>query len=204
MTIAHAVILLFNLLILSVSQADIPNKDVTNQIVDYMRPIIEEKTGKELDVYFYSRDMFIISTAVQKSSVEVYVWNAILTKLDKFEIGFLMCHEMGHVLGKVKIRSGRFKGLGLEGEADYFAGQCMLKLYTDLFGLDQGAAHEVAKKASLRALSIGYENKEIVPERALTIKFNGIKQDYPEPDCRGLSVLRGIENKSRPSCWHNP
>lgn len=119
------------------------------------------------------------------------------------------CHELGHILGKITMSSTGIEKpsnptIGVEGEADYFAGSCTRKA---LCPPDEDLC-EAAIDAGRYTFEQMYGPKIIIdPDKAQHVqynKFNGVNPSYPDPSCRMLSFIYGVMGTERPRCWYNP
>ena len=115
---------------------------------------------------------------------------------------FTLCHELGHLFGSVNPQS---MGIAtpydprdsIEGEADYFAGSCILNYLKD-----ETLAFQAGKEALQKFMG---PTIKMAPDKARKKKYkHGIDFDYPNPDCRLLTILNGIKGEERPKCWYNP
>lgn len=115
---------------------------------------------------------------------------------------FTLCHELGHLFGSVTPKDAGIATPydprdSIEGEADYFAGSCILNYLKD-----ETLAFEAGKEALQKFMG---PSTTMDPERARKKKYkHGIDFDYPNPDCRLLTILNGIRGEDRPTCWYNP
>lgn len=112
-----------------------------------------------------------------------------------------MCHEMGHLFGERFFTT--VSGLAVEGEADYFAGKCLMKYLTEVRGMSSrratAAAEEIAKGEA-----VAFAQGRLTWERGYLTFYEGINRSYPPDECRLLTVLHGVWGWKRPACWYNP
>lgn len=115
---------------------------------------------------------------------------------------FTLCHELGHLFGAVTprdigIATPYDSRDSIEGEADYFAGSCILEYLKD-----ETLAFEAGREALQKFMG---PSTSMDLERARKKKYkHGVDYDYPNPDCRLLTILNGIQGIERPTCWYNP
>jgi Zn-dependent peptidase ImmA (M78 family) len=117
-----------------------------------------------------------------------------------------VCHELGHFFGDSRFRLDPTRQSGIiEAEADYFAGYCLVNYYKVVKGYSKIRAEDASMIAA-RLEAPYFEKKRLVPERAYgeTYFTQGWNRQYPEGECRLLTVLHGIKARQRPSCWYNP
>ena len=147
---------------------------------------------------------------LKDGKVQVTVYGGVLKQLNDSEIIFVLCHEMGHIFGEVTFKdipnnnnTVHLEINAVEGEADYFAGSCVLESLSKLKHISNSELEAKAYESILGTMSKIY-NAPIDFKLAENQVFTGINAAYPEKECRVLSALRGLHNESRPRCWYNP
>jgi hypothetical protein len=133
----------------------------------------------------------------------VTAFGGAINKFTELSIAVVACHEIGHILGEVTyVSAGALERdssfIGVEGEADYFAGICSNRYFRN---------EELTQRAIRETFSILY-NDDTLDENMAKIPSNyfnkGINTFYPFAECRLLSALNGASNLPRPKCWYNP
>lgn len=147
----------------------------------------------------------------------------VVHQLSRESVVFVLCHELGHVLGSIKPADTQTPSRydprdAIEGEADYFGGSCT-RNYLALINSDGDSLKNESYcknqdencQRTLTAARLGYRaiygNIEIKPKTASKQAFlfgNGINPNYPDPNCRLFSVITGMLEQPRPKCWYNP
>lgn len=115
-----------------------------------------------------------------------------------------ICHELGHFLGDVSIAEDG-TGLTVEGEADYFAGACMFRYFTEVRRYSESDALEALDTAAKEARSTS-RGMRLDPDDARSERAprGTIEQGHPEAACRVLTTMNGARGLPRPACWYNP
>jgi hypothetical protein len=146
----------------------------------------------------------------EKGTMSVNFFKKLLEDFSDDEVVIVVCHELGHLLGNLtSTEIARYPldrsrdPLSVEGEADYFAGQCAVHYFMEIEGFDSNGAAEKTFSAAVGAFSKLYE-VDAAGQNAQRAQFPGVNTDYPDPSCRTLSVWHGAEEKQRPKCWYNP
>lgn len=134
--------------------------------------------------------------------IEVY---AGIAQLPLPMMSYVLCHELGHILGEVPMaaippnqRLHVDLRDSVEGEADYFSGRCLRQL---------APPNQAPELTVLQTAKVGLEtiNHESLPWPLPSLPpYPGINPSYPKPECRLLSVLAGAKGNPRPLCWYNP
>ena len=157
------------------------------------------KTGLRLDLRFNPSMVMQATGGIVDGKPEMTFYEGIIKNLSSDSLVLVTCHELGHILGGVSFRSlgvlrPRIMDDSVEGEADYFAGKCLL-----LFFKDSQDAKNVGQA--------GYESiykRKIDWRLAESQVYSGVSTEYPSDSCRVLSMRRGVEGSERPKCWYNP
>jgi hypothetical protein len=187
----------------STAAAQTPNAVFIQEIVARFQPVIVARHGRPLTLFFYKEDWFQAATGWNKkeNSLKMSIYGGVLN-LPELERAAVTCHELGHILGDVPLSAipnyeeTKFDPRdSVEGEADYFAGRCMLVLYpktehTELIN----SFVNIVEKASGEKL--GHFEQ--------LFDFKGINENYPTPVCRVHSFESGLKLRERPTCWYNP
>lgn len=184
-------------------------REVIRQLVALYQAEGRLRYGETIDLNFIEED--VVNAYAQYSNdghTSVNFFRKLLADFTPAEITIVVCHELGHILGKVAHSSipNRIKEspFSVEGEADYFAGQCAVSYFYEIEGLDLEGAQEKTFFASSSMLTKLYQ-VEAYGQKAERDRFqDGINPTYPDPSCRALSVWHGAEGKPRPTCWFNP
>ena len=147
-------------------------------------------------------------------------------KLSQDALSIVLCHEMGHLLGKRIPGEDGLISASPEGEADYFATQnCLKKLWknnTELtevistvemnhlkkrlakFKIISGSKDEMR---SIRMAVAAFESLQKNVSKAISFSKEDKSQvretldDYPSAQCRLDTYFAGIVNAKRPRCW---
>lgn len=150
---------------------------------------------------------------------ELQYFGGLLTKgLNLDSLAIVLCHEVGHVLGK-KLSNEPFE-TAPEGEADYFAtSDCARKLWSKYPKLKSTFKLSNQEVKDLRNLKL----KDKMTERIVLASFHLLKNlvhssvklsdtdevivdetllDYPSPACRLKTYIAGASGKARPKCWY--
>ncbi|HXH75874.1 MAG TPA: M48 family metalloprotease [Bacteriovoracaceae bacterium] len=185
----------FFFLLFSILQAEahVDDKEkLIKNIVDLYRPLASEQFQKDIVLTLKKDDPSLNASAghMPDGSIEVTVFGGVLEQLEESEIIFVLCHEIGHIFGKT-FEGKLYRG---EGEADYFAGSCVLNILHDIDSAERSIMGSLEK---LYSAPIDYSLAE-------TRKYPGIQLSYPDKECRVLSALRGLREEPRPACWFNP
>lgn len=159
-----------------------------------------------IDLNFIEEDeLNAYATWNPMGQISVNFFNKLLQSFTMDEVQLVVCHELGHLLGNLSHREigSKSSPLSVEGEADYFAGKCLVYTFMELEGFDRNGAQEKAFLAALGAYSKLYET-DAHARHAEGMRYDGINPSYPEPACRTLTVWNGAEDLPRPKCWYNP
>jgi hypothetical protein len=126
------------------------------------------------------------------------------------ELVTVICHELGHILGSVAFKDSTFRQTSsqaqnpdaAEGEADYFAGGCLMRY---LGSVESSSTNFISLAMSFATST--YEkiySSKIDPLLANNQTVSGIFGGYPSKECRLYSLHLGILGQPRPACWFNP
>lgn len=185
-------------------------QEIIHNVVGLQRGEGRIRYGTQIDVNIIKNDLVNASAIYDSGSISVNFFEGLLKSLTEDEVVIVVCHELGHLNGDLTLSaigftpaSGLKNPLSVEGEADYFAGKCAVSYYMDIEGLPFEGAQEKTFFAAINAFSKLY-SYSAKGQNASSRKFRGINDDYPEPDCRVLSVWNGAEGLARPKCWYNP
>lgn len=177
-------------------------KRFVHNFVERYQSAIEKRMGHRLWVNLIESDRFHASVETDAmDSFYMEIHTRVLERMTERQLNFVLCHEIGHVLGEVTFadippEKNRYKldgRAGVEGESDYFAGRC----------LRETVEFEAAVEAA-RDVFIMLKGGPIDPEKAVEQKADGIDPEWPSSECRLLSVIRGYRGEPRPACWYNP
>ncbi len=191
--------------------SETPVQMVLRQLVDYHITEGRLRYGHKIDLEFVEEDMVNAFAYYDGEKAGLGVDMMLLKIMTPDEALIVLCHELGHALGDMA--HSKFPNdpkhrednpLSLEGEADYFAGKCAVDYYVNFEGLDYSAAQEKAFFSAHSMFGTLYETDGINAEKAKSARFNGVNYEYPDPNCRTLSVWAGAEGLPRPKCWYNP
>lgn len=169
---------------------------------------VRMKTGHEVEVIFDPAQRFRATAKIYPTGPVIKFYASMVEQLTPLELVTIACHELGHILGE--IRHANIIGGGIrtfreavEGEADYYAGKC-LRNYLEVTGVRKNSVKVAGEIASRTYQKLLQQNAPIQAHLAERTRIIGILPAYPNPECRLLTVLRGIEGSSRPECWYNP
>lgn len=138
----------------------------------------------------------------KKGFAHVTLFPGLVREFSPNAVLFTLCHELGHLFGSVTpvdigIATPYDSRDSIEGEADYFAGSCILDYLKD-----ENLAFEAGREALQKFMGPA---TNMDPERARKKKYrHGVDYDYPNPDCRLLTIQNGVRGEPRPKCWYNP
>ncbi len=160
-----------------------------------------------IQLRFIEEDVINASASYDGKVHSVEFFEGLLKAMTVDEVIVAACHEVGHILGGMtlsKLGMGDPRDiLSIEGEADYFAGQCAVQYYRDMEGIDTEGAQEKTFFAAVGLFEKLY-NVQVNAQKAQHERFAGVNLGYPDPSCRALSVWSGAERVRRPACWFNP
>jgi len=182
--------------------------EVAYDVISMYQPEVRQKYGKEIHLSIDQTDKKPNSFVSENfNSIEIEVRSTSLEAFSDKVVAATICHEVGHVLG-VKYKSEEYYlsggvGFAVEGEADYFSGKCLMRYLTEKLNLSTYEAQDQALELAKLRFSV-YAKGRINYQKAATRSCQGIDMDYPDYDCRVLTVARAIRDEARPSCWYNP
>lgn len=200
-------------------------KEIITEIVDSYRPQIIARYGYDVNLTFSEIEAFNMFGGHDRSgALVIKVFKKALTNFSSLAIVSTTCHELGHILGEVtteRAGSTQYNSLdSVEGEADYFSGSCARKYFDKNIinpnyekspycsSSDQGCHQAIhGSRDMFRAFTISYGFPEPNEADAAEKYYDdgyGINPSYPDPNCRILSMISGVLNHIRPSCWYNP
>ncbi len=176
-------------------------KEIIYDIVDSYRDEIIKYRGSDVELIFSPLNIFQMTGGhVGDGKLEITVYAKALTHFDKSGIVSAICHELGHILGKVPVGGSRVVSVdSVEGEADYFSGICSRTYFC---GQDNTSCPQAisASKSAIQAM-----NGTLIDEsESISQSYPGVNKTYPQPACRLLSMISGVKGQSRPLCWYNP
>jgi len=184
-------------------------REVIRQLVALYQADGRLRYNETIDLGFIEEDIVNAAALWNPATGDIGLrfFRKLLADFTPAEVTFVVCHELGHILGDVAHSSipNRIKEspFSIEGEADYFAGKCAVSYFYEIEGLDYDGAQEKTFFAAASAISKLYE-VEALGQKAVHDRFDGINPTYPDPSCRVLSIWNGAEGKPRPKCWYNP
>lgn len=136
---------------------------------------------------------------------EVIIFSGFLQEHNINELNAMLCHEVGHLLGEKftnksilsDIQSSKY---AIEGEADYYSSSKCLKRVTDFNEdeLTKIAYDAIAMTAQGAPTNLDGRNPF---DRDVRL---GMNMTYPSANCRYATLIAGIKDKTRPSCWYVP
>lgn len=176
-------------------------KEIIQEIVDSYRDDIIRSRGSDVELIFQAANIFQMTGGhVGDGKLEINVYAQALIKFSKLGIVSAICHELGHLLGKVPVGGTRvISADSVEGEADYFSGTCSRNY---LCG-EKNKSCKQAITASRSAIQ-SIKGTAITEVEAQDQIYPGINTSYPSPPCRLLSMILGVKGLPRPLCWYNP
>lgn len=179
--------------------------EIASDIIGLYQPLAREMFRKEIYLWIEPSNEnpnAYASFNGPRGSPRIRILTSTLREFEDDEIAATVCHELGHFFGD-RTFGEKEEGIALEGEADYFAGSCLMRYLTQTLHLSPG-------RAVVEAISIAkneaqaFEYRRLDPNRARSKCADGINRAYPDPDCRLLTVIHGIRKLNRPVCWFNP
>lgn len=170
------------------------------------QPEIVRRFGEAVQLKFLNGDVQQANGGHDSSGHLVILVYGGISKLPPPMVSYIICHELGHILGEVplaKIPADQRKSAfdlrdSVEGEADYFAGRCLKKFFSN--GQNPTLTALATAKLALEKIMSAHLPWPL-PAQA---PYPGINPSYPEPACRLLSVVAGTTGAPRPACWYNP
>jgi len=179
--------------------------EIVSDIIGIYQPLAREMFGQEIFLWVEPSNESPNAYASfngPRGSPRIRILTPTLIEFEDDEIAATVCHELGHFFGDRSFGE-RSEGIALEGEADYFAGACLMRYLTEVENLSlDRAVTEAIWIAKNEAQA--FERRRLDPNRARSKCIEGIDRAYPAPDCRLLTVIHGIRNLKRPVCWFNP
>lgn len=166
---------------------------------------VEQRFNQQINLKFNSGCLLQVQGGHDsQSKIVLIIYQGILAKLSRAEVAAVTCHELGHILGIVTladtgVTTHANKLDSVEGEADYYAGSCLLNALNGDLRLAEDAFHTVFRKI--------YRTETFNLEHAADAVFTGgrgINSSYPSQDCRLWSSISGLYGLERPKCWYNP
>jgi hypothetical protein len=189
-------------------------KQIVTDLVAKYQPNVVARYGTQVELKFEKSDdcSFVMAYAGHNKDEKIVlrIFPGTFQQLSQEANVFVVCHELGHLLGSITPKetgvSSKFDPRdSIEGEADYFGGDCARRA---LCPAESDNLCEPAVDAAREALEAIYGTaKPIDPDGAQHLvykKHHGIDPEYPSPDCRLLSVIYGVLGKERPTCLYSP
>lgn len=119
---------------------------------------------------------------------------------------FLSCHELGHIIGGTPYKVGKYPNqyknmqISMEGQSDYFAGStCLKKISPNPI---EDAVEFFRNMADSLKDVVGENNSFYAPPQVGIDDNIFYEGEYPSFQCRLNTVIAGIYNQERPSCWY--
>jgi len=180
--------------------------EIVRDIVNSYQSQMYDRYNVGIDLQFDENSDMLQATAGpdENNNPQIIFHGGALKKLELDEIVFVICHEIGHFLGRVHFKDTDFNPpidpplnyeLSLEGEADYFGGKCSAKYFNDPYK---------AIDAARRAYSKVIESRVEIGGRYIHEIFDGVNGQYPTSECRLQTATNGALGHKRPACWYNP
>lgn len=160
--------------------------------------------GHEIDLEIISRSSLNAYPVVSNDGVSLVFFSRLLEALSDDMIVAATCHELGHLFGSPDLRF-KESDFAVEGESDYFAGACLVRYLMQYERLSRRNAEVAAEVIATSAYSILYQER-LLSDCARGSRAGRVIRDgeYPEPNCRLLSVVHGARGWRRPECWYDP
>jgi len=152
-----------------------------------------QRFGKKITIEIEQTDKFDAYGLVNTKHIAITT-GALDLFFDK-EILPIVCHELGHIMSRAPF---------LEGEADYFAGPCMVRYLMEIEGLNESAAKAEAIAIVEHQVRHYVQNRKVYAERAYHLEISGVSANHSSWDCRLLTITNSIHGLNRPTCWYNP
>lgn len=178
-------------------------------IVETYQPLALERFSKEIDLQLSDTTdcRYIQAYGGHDKEGLPYVkfFPGLLREFSPNAVLFTLCHELGHLFGSVTPKDAGLKKSefnmqdSLEGEADYFAGFCVLNQLKA-----EGLAIEAGKEALQKFYGSTVRLDSDLERETEYKKKRGIDPEYPNPNCRLLTIERAVRGEPRPKCWYNP
>ncbi len=181
------------------------NVQIIEKLVFKYDALTNLKYGQSINLKysFDSCDTFqLLGGHSREGRIEIEVFSGALKEFNETSIVTAICHELGHIFGKVTLGDAGVYNQSspknaVEGEADYFAGRCTLDFFQDFVKAEKAIrlTYWTLFKANI---------DETISLDEDFLKGNGINSSYPSAECRLLSALNGLTYSPRPKCWYNP
>lgn len=165
------------------------------------RPEAMAKYGKPIQISIENSAKMNAYAFARFGSPQLTISSGALKQLHDDEVISTICHEIGHLFG---VRhKWTVSGLAIEGEADYFAGSCIVRFLRQVRGMSPDRAEREAIEIAEHE-AVAFARSRLNWEKAYLEAHGGIKRGYPNRECRLLTVIHGIKGWKRPQCWYNP
>lgn len=144
---------------------------------------------------------------IVNEEIRIIVGQSIALEYPLGALQFLVCHELGHLLGgapyKTEKLGRRYKTqlISTEGQSDYWAGRECLPQLTET---PISAAEAFFNFLSQSLQDIVKDNPFYAPPAYGVRDDHFYDAEYPSFQCRFNSAVAGVEGAPRPSCWYPP
>jgi hypothetical protein len=78
-----------------------------------------------------------------------------------------------------------------------------MRYYTEVQGLSVAQALYESDRVAEDEAEF-FEQCRLEPRNAYEYEIHGVTLDYPDPNCRLLTLTHGARGWKRPNCWFNP
>jgi len=162
-----------------------------------MAPLVKE-AGGNLHVILDTSDSRVNARARREGNdwmIVVYSGMITETMQEPQALSMVLCHELGHHIGG-KPFSSREGTMSTEGQADYWSTLACFKVHH---------SEEEARTAALYLTTL-YAKQIMQPAPQLDTpdqtRVPRTFYGYPSPQCRLDTMLAGLSESPRPSCWY--
>jgi hypothetical protein len=185
------------------------DKELVRDIIESQGELIYDRYHRGIDLRFDPKPGEINAYATfnedDLEQPQITIYDELLRVMDQDEIVIVVCHEIGHHLGHMKFkelgqRMAPWDEMSVEGEADYFAGQCAKRFFQGEGEADPTDRIIAAARNAFTTLA----EERLPPAVETGPGFPGVNDTYPDMVCRMISVEHGARGYRRPECWYNP
>lgn len=175
-----------------------------NTVMTIFATDVERIYGKELQINIWDNDgkAFV---QCREEFCEIVLFSGFFKNHTLNQLNALLCHELGHFLGEKFTNNSVFSDIhdsffAVEGEADYFSTSICLKKITTLSETEM----KELSYSSIAMTGLGLPTNLDGKNPYMRDVRLGINMSYPSQNCRYATLVAGIYERERPSCWYIP